>query len=102
MNQPYVSPVMVPISPMHSSQSPKYAGVATPAPVVTAIPVQVQPPPSSQFLQITIPEGYPPGSTLTVTAPNGQQVAVRYLIFINLSFFFFFLVLNINFFLSLF
>ena len=71
MNQPYVSPALVSVSPIHN-QAPKYA-YATPAPIVTAIPIQ--PPP--QQLQVTIPEGYPPGSTITVATPNGQQISVR-------------------------
>jgi hypothetical protein len=74
MNQPYVSPVVVSTSPFHGQPSQKYVAtaVASPAPIVTAIPV----PPSPQVFQVTIPEGYTPGSHLTVSAPNGQQISV--------------------------
>lgn len=68
MNQPYVSPVI--LSPIQSNV--KYA-VASPAPIVMAVPIPQ--PPSPQILQVTIPEGAMPGSVLTVTGPNGQQIS---------------------------
>lgn len=73
MNQPYVSPTVVPTSPLHNQPSQNYVPtvVASPAPIVTAVPVQ-----PSQVFQVTIPQGATPGSTLTVTTPNGQQIAV--------------------------
>jgi hypothetical protein len=75
MNQPYISPVIVSTSPIHQQPDGKYypSAVAAPAPIVTAVPV----PPSPQVLQVTIPEGYTPGSTMTVSAPNGHQISVN-------------------------